>query len=181
MKSKTGSLAKLVNSLKLANINIHAIAQGSSERSVTFAVKAEDEIRGVQAMHRHYNSESDDIAIAVVGAGNIGKAFIKQVKKTYEKWYAKGINLVLVGATNSKQMRVSYENLLFENITILKTPIHIKAIINQLEFIKNKTNFGVYLMGGVSKITENDFNLIKKSKSSPSLFLSNLRFSNLFL
>lgn len=116
MKSKTGSLAKLVNSLKLANINIHAIAQGSSERSVTFAVKAEDEIRGVQAMHRHYNSDSDDIAIALIGAGNIGKAFIKQVKKTYEKWYAKGINLVLVGATNSKQMCVSYENLLFENI-----------------------------------------------------------------
>lgn len=116
MKSKTGSLAKLVNSLKLANINIHAIAQGSSERSVTFAVKAEDEARGVQAMHRHYNSVSDDIAIAVIGAGNIGKAFIKQVKQTYEKWYEKGINLVLVGATNSRQMRVSYENLLFENI-----------------------------------------------------------------
>ncbi|WP_432773514.1 bifunctional aspartate kinase/homoserine dehydrogenase I [Francisella salimarina] len=116
MKSKTGSLAKLVNSLKLANINIHAIAQGSSERSVTFAVKAEDEARGVQAMHRHYNSVSDDIAIAVIGAGNIGKAFIKQIKQTYEKWYSKGINLVLVGATNSKQMRVSYENLLFENI-----------------------------------------------------------------
>ncbi|AEI36732.1 bifunctional aspartate kinase/homoserine dehydrogenase I [Francisella salina] len=116
MKSKTGSLAKLVNSLKLANINIHAIAQGSSERSVTFAVKAEDEARGVQAMHRHYNSVSDDIAIAVIGAGNIGKAFIKQIKQTYEKWYSRGINLVLVGATNSKQMRVSYENLLFENI-----------------------------------------------------------------
>ncbi|GAB4221984.1 MAG: hypothetical protein Kow0076_2020 [Francisella sp.] len=43
MRYKTGSLAKLVNSLKLANINIHAIAQGSSERSVTFAIKSEDE------------------------------------------------------------------------------------------------------------------------------------------
>lgn len=119
MKSKTGSLAKLVNSLKLANINIHAIAQGSSERSVTFAVKAEDEVRGVQAMHRHYNSVSDDIAIAVIGAGNIGKDFIRQLKQTYEKWYAKGINLVLISATNSKKMRFSYENLLFENINSL--------------------------------------------------------------
>lgn len=116
MKSITGSLSKLVNSLKLANINIHAIAQGSSERSVTFAVKSEDEDRGVQAMHRHYNTVSDDIAIAVIGAGNIGKEFIKQMKQTYQKWYEKGINLVLIGATNSRQMRVVYENLLFENI-----------------------------------------------------------------
>ncbi|QIW10668.1 bifunctional aspartate kinase/homoserine dehydrogenase I [Francisella sp. LA112445] len=119
MRAKTGSLAKLVNSLRLANINIHAIAQGSSERSVTFAVKTEDEARGVQAMHRHYNTISDDIAIAVIGAGNIGKEFIKQMKQTYQKWYEKGINLILIGATNSKQMRIVYENLLFENVDTL--------------------------------------------------------------
>ncbi|MBK2296173.1 bifunctional aspartate kinase/homoserine dehydrogenase I [Francisella philomiragia] len=175
MKSKTGSLAKLVNSLKLANINIHAIAQGSSERSVTFAVKAEDEIRGVQAMHRHYNSESDDIAIAVIGAGNIGKAFIKQVKKTYEKWYAKGINLVLVGATNSKQMRVSYENLLFENIdNLLKENTEQVNLERLAEFMSHASaikkividatasenvskNYSNFLKNGISVITPNKY------------------------
>lgn len=175
MKSKTGSLAKLVNSLKLANINIHAIAQGSSERSVTFAVKAEDEIRGVQAMHRHYNSESDDIAIAVIGAGNIGKAFIKQVKKTYEKWYAKGINLVLVGATNSKQMRVSYENLLFENIDNLLNENTEQVNLERLaEFMSHASatkkividatasenvskNYSNFLKNGISVITPNKY------------------------
>lgn len=175
MKSKTGSLAKLVNSLKLANINIHAIAQGSSERSVTFAVKAEDEIRGVQAMHRHYNSESDDIAIAVIGAGNIGKAFIKQVKKTYEKWYAKGINLVLVGATNSKQMRVSYENLLFENIDNLLNENTEQVNLEKLaEFMSHASatkkividatasenvskNYSNFLKNGISVITPNKY------------------------
>ncbi|AJI57684.1 aspartate kinase domain protein [Francisella philomiragia] len=175
MKSKTGSLAKLVNSLKLANINIHAIAQGSSERSVTFAVKAEDEIRGVQAMHRHYNSESDDIAIAVIGAGNIGKAFIKQVKKTYEKWYAKGINLVLVGATNSKQMRVSYENLLFENIDNLLNENTEQVNLGRLaEFMSHASatkkividatasenvskNYSNFLKNGISVITPNKY------------------------
>ncbi len=69
-------------------------------------------------------------------------------------------NETLVDPDKNKHILEKY--LLFENIILLKTPIHIKAIINQLEFIKNKTNFGVYLMGGVSKITENDFNLIIK-------------------
>ncbi|WP_395167500.1 bifunctional aspartate kinase/homoserine dehydrogenase I [Francisella salimarina] len=175
MKSKTGSLAKLVNSLKLANINIHAIAQGSSERSVTFAVKAEDEARGVQAMHRHYNSVSDDIAIAVIGAGNIGKAFIKQIKQTYEKWYSRSINLVLVGATNSKQMRVSYENLLFENIDNLLNEATEKVSLESLaEFMSHASatkkividatasedvskSYANFLNNGISVITPNKY------------------------
>ncbi|WP_268886590.1 bifunctional aspartate kinase/homoserine dehydrogenase I [Francisella tularensis] len=175
MKSKTGSLAKLVNSLKLANINIHAIAQGSSERSVTFAVKAEDEVRGVQAMHRHYNSVSDDIAIAVIGAGNIGKAFIRQLKQTYEKWYAKGINLVLISATNSKKMRFSYENLLFENINSLleKNTEQInleklaefmshasatkKIVIDAIASESVSKNYISFLQKGISVITPNKY------------------------
>lgn len=119
MRAKSGSLAKLINSLRLANINIHAIAQGSSERSVTVAVRSVDEKRGVQAMHRHYNTTSNDVAVAVIGAGNIGKELINQLKQTYESWYSKGINIVLIGVTNSRQMRLVYENLLFENTETL--------------------------------------------------------------
>lgn len=105
--------------MRLANINIHAIAQGSSERSVTVAVRSVDEKRGVQAMHRHYNTTSNDVAVAVIGAGNIGKELINQLKQTYESWYSKGINIVLIGVTNSRQMRLVYENLLFENTETL--------------------------------------------------------------
>ena len=115
MKAKTGSLSVLLNSLKLADINIHAIAQGSSERSVTFAVSQRAENRAIQAMHRHYKSIGDDVAIAVIGAGNIGKEFINQLKQTHNNWLDKGVNLVLVGVTNSKAMKISYENLLSKN------------------------------------------------------------------
>jgi predicted RNA-binding protein len=44
---------------------------------------------------------------------------------------------------------------------MFKNPIPIRLYIKELEFIKNKNNYGISLMGGVSKITENDFNLIK--------------------
>ena len=116
MKSKTGSLSSLVHSLTLANINIHAIAQGSSERSVTFSVKTEDEGRAVQAMYRQYNTVYDDIAIALIGAGNVGKEFIKQLQSTHSTWRNKAVNFVLIGATNSKKMRLDYDNLLYQNV-----------------------------------------------------------------
>ena len=115
MKAKIGSLSTILTPLKLANINIHAVAQGSSERSVTFAIKTEDERLCVQTMHRHYNNISNDVAIAVIGAGNIGKEFIQRIKQTYENLYAKGMNVILIGVTNSKLMRISYDNLLFKN------------------------------------------------------------------
>ena len=101
--------------------------------------------------------KDDEVVFYVAGRKNksqnfIGCSLIKSVEIPSE---------ILVDPDKNKYVLEKY--LLFENIILLKTPIHIKAIINQLEFIKNKTNFGVYLMGGVSKITENDFNLIKNN------------------
>ena len=105
----------------------------------------------------HKDVKKDDgVVFYVAGRKNksqnfIGYSLIKSVEIPNE---------TLIDPDKNKYVLEKY--LLFENIILFKTPIHIKAIINQLEFIKNKTNFGVYLMGGVSKITEGDFNLIKK-------------------
>ena len=105
----------------------------------------------------HKDVKKDDgVVFYVAGRKNksqnfIGYSLIKSVEIPNE---------TLIDPDKNKYVLEKY--LLFENIILFKVPIHIKAIINQLEFIKNKTNFGVYLMGGVSKITENDFNLIKK-------------------
>ena len=100
--------------------------------------------------------KDDGVVFYVAGRKNksqnfIGYSLIKSVEIPNE---------TLIDPDKNKYVLEKY--LLFENIILFKTPIHIKAIINQLEFIKNKNNFGVYLMGGVSKITEGDFNLIKK-------------------
>ena len=100
--------------------------------------------------------KDDEVVFYVAGRKNKSQNFIAfSVIQSVEI-----PNETLIDPDKNKYVLEKY--LLFENISLLKTPIHIKAIINQLEFIKNKTNFGVYLMGGVSKITVNDFNLIKK-------------------
>lgn len=49
-----GALAKLVNALAAADINIHAIAQGSSERSITVTVKQSEEKKALNAIHKAY-------------------------------------------------------------------------------------------------------------------------------
>lgn len=54
-----------------------------------------------------------------------------------------------------------YKILLLKNIKIFETSISIRSIVHKLEFIVNKYNFGLNLIGGAVKITENDFYLIK--------------------
>ena len=59
-----------------------------------------------------------------------------------------------------KERYVVEKYLILDKIKIFKAPVHIKSIITKLDFIINKSNYGVYLMGGVKKISENDYKLI---------------------
>ena len=61
-----------------------------------------------------------------------------------------------------KERYVVEKYLILDKIKIFKAPVHIKSIITKLDFIINKSNYGVYLMGGVKKISEKDFNLIQQ-------------------
>ncbi len=54
MIAHPGSLAKMINALAEANINIHAIAQGSSERSITVTIKEEKEALALSVVHDAY-------------------------------------------------------------------------------------------------------------------------------
>lgn len=66
-----------------------------------------------------------------------------------------------VDADNTKRIVNRY--LLFENIIVLEKPKLIKPIIERLDFIRVKQNFGTYLVGGVVKLNDKDFNTILNS------------------
>jgi hypothetical protein len=62
--------------------------------------------------------------------------------------------------TDAEKNKAIAKLLVLNNIKVFENSVPIRPIISQLEFIINKYNFGLSLIGGVSKITENDFNLI---------------------
>ena len=68
----------------------------------------------------------------------------------------------VVGDPDNKFKMLSYY-LHLENILIFKKPIGIKELVNNLEFIKNKKNYGLDMLTGVVKISQNDFNYIIKN------------------
>jgi hypothetical protein len=60
----------------------------------------------------------------------------------------------------NKTKKIIKKYLVFKNINIFKNPIDIYSIIQKLSFIKNKKHYGAYLVGGVAKINEDDFEKI---------------------
>jgi predicted RNA-binding protein len=62
---------------------------------------------------------------------------------------------------------INYKNevfryLILKNVEIFNKPINIKSILNDLQFIKNKKNYGANLVGGARKISYADFIKIKE-------------------
>lgn len=71
--------AMLMSALATANINIKAIAQGSSEYNITVLIDQADAHRALQAVHTRFYSSKVTIGIGLIGPGLIGQTFLEQV------------------------------------------------------------------------------------------------------
>jgi aspartate kinase len=54
MRGKPGVAAKIFNAVAAEGINIKMIAQGSSELNISFAVKEEDGVKALRAVHKAF-------------------------------------------------------------------------------------------------------------------------------
>lgn len=52
-----------------------------------------------------------------------------------------------------------------KNINIFKNPIKVQNLIENLRFIKNKYNWGMYFHGGIRELNEKDFELILRTNT----------------
>lgn len=105
MRTKFGVSSKLFRALAMASINIIAIAQGSSERSISVVVHNNVATIGMQAIHRVLYDADRLIELFIIGVGGVGHALITQIKRQYH-WLKKNkyINLKICGIANSKVM-----------------------------------------------------------------------------
>jgi aspartokinase/homoserine dehydrogenase 1 len=79
MAGSPGIAAKFFTALGRARVNIRAIAQGSSERNISVVVDAVDTQRALRAAHSGLYLSSQTLSLGVIGAGNVGKEFLRQL------------------------------------------------------------------------------------------------------
>jgi len=104
MRTLRGISAKFFAALARANINIVAIAQGSSERSISVVVSNDDVTTGVRVVHQMLFNTDQVIEVFVVGVGGVGSALLDQLQRQQAWLKQKHIDLRVCGIANSKAL-----------------------------------------------------------------------------
>ncbi len=80
MKRATGTAGKLFNTLGRNNINIIALAQGSSETNISFVVNQDNLRKALNSIHESFFlSEYQELNLFVVGTGTVGGSLLSQL------------------------------------------------------------------------------------------------------
>ncbi len=111
MKAKRGVAGTFFDSLASRDINILAIAQGSSERSISAVINASDGDMAVRVVHKFFFNTVQSIQVFAFGAGTIGGTMIDQIYQQHDALLEQGIDVRVMAITTIDGMILSEEGL----------------------------------------------------------------------
>lgn len=104
MRERAGIAGKLFSLLGENGINIRAIAQGSTERNISFVINQHNATKTLNVLHEgFFLSKYKTVHLYLMGTGNVGATLIKQIaigQKVFKK--AGSLDLKVCGIANSK-------------------------------------------------------------------------------
>jgi aspartokinase/homoserine dehydrogenase 1 len=107
MKGTPGVSGKVFQSLGRNSINVSAIAQGASERNISFVIDAEQKVRALNVIHQSFFEKRKRLALVVVGVGNIGSALLRQLQQQRLSLLSQGFDVRVCGLADSKRYLLS--------------------------------------------------------------------------
>ena len=117
MKEHTGVSGKMFTTLGHNGINIHAIAQGSSERNISAIISSKDVRKAVNTLHEEFFSDGNkQINLFIAGVGTVGGKLLEQLRTQHQHLLDEmRLNIRVVGISNSRNMYVDEEGLDLES------------------------------------------------------------------
>ena len=117
MKEHTGISGKMFTTLGHNGINIHAIAQGSSERNISAIISSKDVRKAVNTLHEEFFSDGrKQINLFIVGVGTVGSRLLEQLRLQHDFLIEDlRLNVRVVGLANSKRMVFDEEGIDLES------------------------------------------------------------------
>lgn len=116
MRKVRGISGRFFRALAEANVNIRAIAQGSSERSISAVIAEKKTAEAVAFAHTAFFNSKQRLELIVIGVGGVGGELLKQIHHQREAICDRhGVDIKVVGLANSKRfysnpLGISLEN-----------------------------------------------------------------------
>jgi aspartokinase/homoserine dehydrogenase 1 len=115
MRTTQGIASQFFSSLAEVHVNIVAIAQGSSERSISAVIPDEKVAEAIKACHENLFNSKHYLDLFIVGVGGVGGELVEQIHRQQNKLAAKGIVIRVCGIINSKTMLLNANGVSLEN------------------------------------------------------------------
>ncbi len=104
MKQTHGVAAKLFSALATASVNVVAIAQDSSERSISAVIRQSKADVALSKTFEYFFNCPRVISAIVYGVGTIGSELLSQINQQQERLLQQRVDLRVVGIANSKKL-----------------------------------------------------------------------------
>ena len=117
MKNYQGLSGQMFSALGKNNVNVRAIAQGSSEKNISAVINKKDAKKALNTLHEQFFGEKiKQLNLFVTGVGNVGERFLAQIHKQNE-FLKENLKLTIrvIGISNSRKMFFDNEGINLEN------------------------------------------------------------------
>jgi aspartokinase/homoserine dehydrogenase 1 len=115
MRQSKGIAAKFFTSLAQARVNILAIAQDSTESSISSVVERRKCNDAIKVCHQNFFTKIPSIDVFLLGCGVVGGELINQIKRQQEWLKERNVQLNVYGIANSKKLLLNAEGLDLDN------------------------------------------------------------------
>jgi len=115
MQKQKGIAAKFFASLSQASVNIIAIAQDSSERSISAVIRSQRTDDAVRLCHHNLFLKRSSIDAFIIGCGTVGKELLRQIEHQQPFLLEKNIDLKVFGIANSKKLLLNGQGIQLNN------------------------------------------------------------------
>ncbi|MFO1011834.1 MAG: bifunctional aspartate kinase/homoserine dehydrogenase I [Planctomycetota bacterium] len=104
MRTRMGAAGTFFRSLAEVAVNVVAIAQSASERSISAVILASDGERALRHAHHAFFRTPETIDLFVFGTGSVGARLLAQIGAQRERLIGRGVRLRIAGVANSKTL-----------------------------------------------------------------------------
>lgn len=111
MAGSHGVAARVFDSLARAAINVHAIAQGASERNISVVVDRKAAAKALRAVHAGFYLSPNTLSIGLIGPGTVGRELLAQIAGQIGRLRALNVDLRLRGIAGSKKMLLAQDEI----------------------------------------------------------------------
>jgi aspartokinase/homoserine dehydrogenase 1 len=117
MKNYQGLSGQMFSALGRNNVNVRAIAQGSSEKNISAVINKYDAKKALNTLHEQFFEEkTKQLNLFVTGVGNVGERFLAQLQQQ-KKFLKENLKLKIsvIGMSNSRKMVFNNEGINLKN------------------------------------------------------------------